>query len=30
MRNPPGMPIWYELMARDPAAARRFYEQGFG
>ncbi len=30
MRNPPGMPIWYELMARDPAAARRFYEQVFG
>ena len=25
MRNRHGTPIWYELMTRDPLAARRFY-----
>lgn len=25
MRNRHGTPIWYELMSKDPAAARRFY-----
>lgn len=30
MRNRHGTPIWYELMAQDPAAARRFYSAVFG
>ena len=25
MRNRHGTPIWYELMSKDPQAARRFY-----
>jgi predicted enzyme related to lactoylglutathione lyase len=30
MRNPHGTPIWYELMTRDPLAARRFYASVVG
>lgn len=30
MTNPVGFPIWYELMTRDPDAAKAFYEPLFG
>jgi uncharacterized protein len=30
MRNPHGTPIWYELLTKDPLAARRFYESVVG
>lgn len=30
MRNAHGTPIWYELMSKDPAAARRFYAEVVG
>ena len=30
MSNRHGTPIWYELMSKDPAAARRFYETVVG
>lgn len=30
MRNPHGFPIWYELLAADPDAAARFYEDTLG
>ena len=30
MPNPHGYPIWYELMTRDPAAAKAFYDPLFG
>lgn len=30
MRNRHGTPIWYELMAKDPLAARRFYAEVVG
>ncbi len=30
MQNPNGTPIWYELMTKDPAAARRFYSEVIG
>lgn len=30
MSNYHGTPIWYELMAKDPAGARRFYDQVVG
>jgi hypothetical protein len=30
MSNRHGTPIWYELMCKDPAAARRFYEAVVG
>ena len=30
MRNPHGTPIWYELLCKDPLAARRFYSAVMG
>ncbi|WP_267396768.1 MULTISPECIES: VOC family protein [unclassified Sphingomonas] len=30
MANPHGMPIWYELLTRDPAAAKTFYDAVIG
>ena len=30
MSNRHGMPIWYELMCKDPLAARRFYDAVVG
>lgn len=30
MRNFHGTPVWYELMTRDPAAAKRFYDAVVG
>lgn len=30
MRNPHGTPIWYELMTKDPLAARAFYGKVIG
>lgn len=30
MRNPHGTPIWYELLSKDPLAARRFYQAVVG
>lgn len=30
MPNPHGHPIWYELMTRDPAGAKSFYDPLFG
>ncbi len=30
MSKPHGYPIWYELMTRDPAAAKAFYDPLFG
>lgn len=30
MRNPHGTPIWYELLSKDPLAARRFYSAVVG
>jgi len=30
MRNPHGMPIWYELLSTDPDASKAFYDQVIG
>jgi predicted enzyme related to lactoylglutathione lyase len=30
MSNPPGSPIWYELMTPDPDGAKRFYDDVIG
>ncbi len=30
MRNPPGIPIWYELITPDPDGAKRFYDHVVG
>ena len=30
MKNLNGTPIWYELMTKDPVAARRFYSEVVG
>lgn len=30
MANPHGTPIWYELMTKDPAAAKAFYDKVIG